>query len=180
MNQIKEFFQYIFGNLKFWIIVQPWEQGMRVRNGKHIKMLKPGMYFRIPYFDSVYVQECRLRVCMMSMQTLTSKDKATITMNGSIGYSIDNIEKLYNTLYHPEITISNMVMSEAAQYIYNHNAAEITPDLISEAVMKQIDMLDYGIRFEYYKVTNFAAIRAYRFIQDQSWTDNSLRLDEKK
>lgn len=180
MSNLKEFFQYIFGNLKFWIIVQPWEQGLRVRNGKHITLLNKGIYFRIPYFDSVYVQECRLRVCMMSMQTLTSKDNQTITMNGSIGYSIVDIEKLYNTLYHPELTITNIVMSETAEYVYNTNAKEATPEQISESVMAKLNSFDYGLRFEYYKITNFAAIRAYRLIQDQSWYDNSLKLDERK
>lgn len=180
MNQVKEFFQYIFGNLKFWIIVQPWEKGIRVRKGKHIKKLSAGIYFVIPYLDSVYVQECRLRVCSMSMQTLTSKDRATITMNGSIGYSIKDIEKLYNTLYHPEMTIANIVMSETAEFVYANDAIDTKPADIQNAVMKKLQATDYGLNFQYYKVTNFAMIKAFRLIQDQSWYDSSFRLDEKK
>lgn len=88
MNQIKEFLQWIFDAMKFWVIIQPWESALRVRLGKGVKKLSGGIYFRIPYLDSVYVQENRLRVCSMSMQTLTSKDAHTITIEGSVGYVI--------------------------------------------------------------------------------------------
>jgi len=108
MNQIKDFFEYIFNAIKIWIIVQPWQQGIRVRAGKNTKILFPGVYFRIPYVDSVYVQESRLRIASMPIQTCTSKDLKTVTINASIGYSISCIKTLYNTLYHPEITITNM------------------------------------------------------------------------
>jgi regulator of protease activity HflC (stomatin/prohibitin superfamily) len=62
MYQVKEFFEYIFNAVKIWIIIQPWQQGLRVRNGKDVKLLNGGIYFKLPYFDSVYVQETRLRV----------------------------------------------------------------------------------------------------------------------
>ena len=74
MNQIKDFFEYIFQSIKIWVIVQPWEKGIIVRNGKHTRLISKGIYFRIPYFDSVFIQESRLRVCSLPVQTLTSKD----------------------------------------------------------------------------------------------------------
>ena len=59
MNQVKDFFEYIFNAVKIWIIVQPWQTGIRVRNGKQVKKLTGGIYFRLPYFDSVFIQENR-------------------------------------------------------------------------------------------------------------------------
>jgi regulator of protease activity HflC (stomatin/prohibitin superfamily) len=181
MNQIKDFFEYIFNSIKIWIIVQPWEQGIRVRRGKFIKKLSSGMYFRIPYFDSVYVQETRLRMIQLCLQTLTSKDLKTVTINSSLGYSITNIELLYNTLYHPEGTISNMAMSEISDFIFQHNLSDIHPSSIEEAVLKKLNAEDYGLKFEYFRITNFAAVRTFRLIQDsQSWVDNRLSMDQKK
>ncbi|MEC4051142.1 SPFH domain-containing protein [Flavobacterium sp. SUN046] len=181
MNQIKDFFEYIFNAIKIWIIVQPWEQGIRVRKGKKIKKLEGGMYFRIPYLDSVYIQECRLRMVQVCLQTLTSKDLKTITINSALGYSIVDIEKLYQTLYHPEGTLTNIAMSEVSDFIYNNNIDNITPLKIEEAVLKKLNISDYGLKFEYFKVTNFASVRTFRIIQDgQSWVDNGLKLDNKK
>lgn len=181
MNQIKDFFEYIFNSIKIWVIIQPWEQGIRVRSGQDIKKLNPGLHFKVPYYDSVYVQECRLRVVSLCIQTLTTKDLKTVTINSSFGYSIEDIEKLYLTLFHPEGTISNIAMSEVANFIFNNNLSDITPENIEKYVLTKLNINDYGIKFEYFKTMSFAVIRAYRLIQDgQSWVDNSLVMDKKK
>jgi regulator of protease activity HflC (stomatin/prohibitin superfamily) len=179
MNQVKDFFDYIINAIKIWVIVQPWEQGLIVRCGKKTRILVPGIYFRIPYFDSVYIQESRLRVVDLPVQTVTSKDLKTITLSSSIGYSIISIENLYNTLFHPELTILNMVMSEVAYFVHENNMAEVTPENIEKWVLEKIDAKKYGLKFEYFKLINFAVVRTYRLIQDQSWTSEGLRMDKK-
>lgn len=180
MNQVKDFFEYIFNAIKIWIIVQPWQTGIRVRNGKTIKKLIGGIYFRLPYFDSVFIQENRLRVTEMPMQTLTSKDIKTITLNSSFGYSISDIQKLYETLYHPEKTLQNIAMSEVANFIWNNELYSITPESLENAVLQKLKADDYGINFEYFRITNFAVVRTYRLIQDQSWISEGLIMNDKK
>lgn len=180
MNQVQQFFEYIFNCIKIWVIVQPWETGIRVRNGKKIKRLSPGIYFRLPYFDSLYIQENRLRVCSMPVQTLTSKDHKTITMNGAIGYTIKDIQKLYETLFHPETTISNITMSEVADFAFLNNIGDITPKSIEKAVLDKLNADDYGLEFKYFRITNFAVVRSYRLIQDQSWISEGLTMDDKR
>lgn len=180
MGQIKEFFEYIFNAIKIWIIVQPWQTGIRVRNGNKIKKLKNGIYFRIPYFDSLYIQENRLRVVSMPVQTLTSKDFKTVTLNGAIGYMIDDIEQLYKKLYHPETTISNIVMSEVAEFIFKNEMKEVSPEQIEKSVLIKLNADNYGLKFEYFRITNFAVVNTYRLIQDQSWISEGLMMNEKK
>lgn len=180
MNQIKDFFEYIFNSIKVWVIVQPWQQGLRVRNGKHILKLQGGIYFRIPYLDSIYIQETRLRVASLPIQTLTSKDLKTVTISGSIGYSITDLETLYNSLYHPETTISNMAMSEMSDFVFKNNMADINPAKIEEAVLAKLNAENFGLKFEYFKVTSFAVVRTLRLIQDQSWLSEGLDMDKKK
>ncbi|MES2287303.1 MAG: SPFH domain-containing protein [Bacteroidota bacterium] len=181
MNNLKEFFQWFLDGVKIWVKVEPWEQGIRVRKGRQIKKLKAGLYFKIPYIDSVYIQEVRSRSCDLSIQTLTTKDLKTLTINSSIMYSITNIEKLYNTLYQPEATLSNIAASKVANFVFTHTLAQITPEHIQTEVLKLLNSVDYGIKFESYQITNFAAVRTYRLIQDgQSWTSDSLKMTDKK
>jgi len=180
MNQVQQFIEYISNAFKIWVIIQPWEQGLRVRNGKRIKRLKKGIYFKIPYFDSVYVQEVRLRVRDMPIQTVTSKDGVTITLNSAIGYSITNLEKLYQTLYMPDVTLQNIAMSANAEIIATTNASEITPQKMESEVLKKLRADDYGLSFEYFKITSYAVVKTFRLIQDQTWTDDGFTLDKKK
>ena len=181
MNQIKEFFEYIFNAIKIWVIVQPWEQGLRVRAGKKKKLLYPGIYFRIPYLDAVYVQEVRLRMISLSIQTITTADGQTLTINSSLGYLIEDIEKMYDTLFHPEGTISDMAMSETSSYVFSNKLADINPSEIEKAVLEKLSAQDYGIKFKYFRLTNFAAVKTFRLIQDhQSWIDNTVDMTNKR
>ena len=181
MNQIKDFFEYVFNVFKIWIIIQPWEQGLIVRKGERVRKVNGGIYFKIPYLDSVYVQETRTRMVQACLQTLTTKDGKTITLNSAFGYKIKDLEKLYSSLYHPEGTLTNMVMGYVSDFIWTNEAIEITPSGIENAVLDKLKDTDYGLTFEYFKVTNFASVRTFRLIQDsQSWIDNGLKLDEKK
>ena len=180
MNQIQQFFDYILNAIKIWIIVQPWQTGIRVRAGKRIKKLNGGIYFRIPYFDSVYIQENRLRVASMPVQTLTSSDFKTITINGALGYIINDIEKLYEKLYHPDTTIVNITMSVVADFIFKNKVEDIDSKKIEKEVLLKLNDADYGLTFEYYKVTNFAVVKTFRLIQDQSWISEGVDMTAKK
>lgn len=181
MNQVKEFFEYIFNSFKFLVIVQPWEKGIRVRSGKTIKKLDSGIFFKIPYIDSVYVQETRMRMTQMCMQTLTTKDGHTLTINSSLGWCFLDVYKVYDTICHIEGTISNLSMSITAEYVFNHQLKEIKPKEIEDAVLNELKKHDYGLGFDYFKLTNFASVKTFRLIQDsQSWTENGVKLTEKK
>ncbi|HMI01835.1 MAG TPA: SPFH domain-containing protein [Pedobacter sp.] len=180
MGSIKEFLEYILNAIKIWIIIQPWEKGLRVRMGKSITKLNGGIYFRIPYLDSVFIQSVRLRVVSMPMQTLTSKDLQTVTLNSAMGYSICNIEKMYSKLFHPELTLSNMAMSEISDFVYKNDMTDLDPHLIEQAVIKKLSADDYGINVEYFRLTNFAVVRTFRLIQDHSWVGEGISLDVKK
>ena len=180
MGQVQEFIQYILSIIKIWVIVQPWEEGIRVRRGKTIKRLKGGIYFRIPYIDSVYIQEVRLRISTLPVQTLSTKDLKTITLGGAIGYKIVDVEKLYDTLYLPEATVDNLVMSEVSSYIFNKNCEDINPKKLEEGVLNNLDIEENGIKIEYFKLNNFAVTKTLRLIQDRTWSNTSFKLNVKK
>lgn len=180
MNGLKEFIEWILNSFKIWIIIQPWESGLRVRFGKHMKILHKGVYLRIPYFDSIYIQETRLRIVQMSIQTLTTKDLKTVTIEGCVGYTIEDLQKLYNTLYQPESTITNIVKSSLSEFISMNDLDGIHPASIEENIFKKLNFEQNGICIKYFKLQNFAIVKTFRLIQDQSWQSNSLYMNNKK
>lgn len=174
MNSVKELLEYLTNAIKIWVIVQPWEQGIRVRHGHYNKILTPGIHFKIPYFDSVYVQEVRLRMIQLGVQTLSTKDDKTLTVNSSLGYSIEDIKKVYDTIYHPEATVSNMALGEISDIIFNSNLHDLRPAGIEQQVSEKLDLQKYGLRFESLKIIEFAAVRTLRLMQEQSkWIDTT-------
>ena len=54
------------------------------------------------------------------------------------------------------------------------------PDKIEMAVVSKLNNENYGINVEYFRLTNFAVVKTIRLIQDGSWVDVGLNLDQKK
>lgn len=61
MNAFVEILRSFWRCFIWWVVIQPWEQGIRVRLGKKRVRLEPGIHFRIPYLDAVFKQSNRLR-----------------------------------------------------------------------------------------------------------------------
>ncbi len=180
MQYIDSVMKYLSNLFQWWIMIAPWERGIRVRFGNKVKLLNPGFHWRIPFFDSVYVQGIRNRVLSMSLQTISTRDGITITVSGTLSYNMTDIVKMYNTLYHPELTLSNIVMSKISEYITMNDCKECTPSKVGEYVTQMLTKLDYGINFGDVKIINFAIVKTFRLIQDQSWINEGYTLNDKK
>jgi hypothetical protein len=179
MNFLKDTFDFITNLFKWWVIVLPWEKAIRIRLGKQVTLLSDGIHWRIPFFDTVYLQSTRLRVVQMPPQTISTKDKQTLTVVVCAGYSISNIQTLYQKLYQPESTISNIVMGEISEHIFTHDLDDCKPIDIEKKVMVKLNTEDYGIRYEYVKVIGYAIVKTFRLIQDSHWTPDSLNTSTK-
>lgn len=166
------------GNLvKWWVSIMPWEAGLRIKFGKHVTLLGPGIHLRIPLVHTVYRQGTRMRRIDMAVQTITTRDRVAITLGATLGYRIGNIQTLYETLHDAEGTLSNLVQSAIAEYINTHDATECSPHTLEEAVNATLNFQKYGLEDATISLTDFAAVRTYRLIQDTRWGGVTDRLD---
>lgn len=178
MDAINGLFNWLAKALTWWVTVMPWEQGLRIRFGNRIKLLKPGIYIKVPIIDGVYVQTTRLRIIALPIQTVSTLDAKTITVAATGGYAISDIQKLYNNLYHPEITISSFIMGLIADYVAAHNLIDCSPERIAKEVNKElIKYSSYGLTDVSAKIIGYAVVRTYRLISDQHYMDRGMQLD---
>lgn len=176
MNIIKDLIDYLSKLFTWWVIVMPWEQGIRVTLGKKLKLLDKGIYFKLPLIHTIYVQEKRLRVINLPIQTIATKDGHAITISCSVGYSIVDIVKLYSTLYQPDMSICNIISSEISKNIASKKLIECIPSEIEENLNNNIRDIDYGLKYEYVRIINFACVKTFRLIQDQSYIFEGIDL----
>ena len=169
MNEIIQLLRQIIGQFQPWVIVSPWEQAVRVRLGKRIKLLDAGIHLKLPFLDSVYLQSVRLRVAGLYRQTLSTRDGVVITVGGTIGYKIEDIGKLYRTLHHGEGTIANLARVEISNYVTSHKRDECEPERIVNAVNGALDFSQYGLSAVSIAVTDFAIVRTLRLIGDTEY-----------
>lgn len=165
LNSIAAFIQKLF---QWWFLVMPWEQAIQVRRGNIVKLREAGIYFRIPFIDNIYVQTTRMRMIDTPMQTVSTLDGHTLTIKATIGYTICDIEKLYNSLYHPEMTLCSMAMGCVGEYIRDKKVEEVSPALIERHTNDTLTQTKFGLRDVQLKITTFAVVKTFRLIQDGS------------
>lgn len=177
MEIVNQIFGFIGKLLEWWFVVMPWEQAIFVRKGSKVKLLKAGIYFKIPFIDMVFIQTIRTRTIDLPVQTASTIDGKTITMKSFISYSIGDMYKLYNTLAMPELSLSGMVMGGIAEYIRSNESKNVAPKNIETFVNEQINAELYGLKEISIKITSWAEVKTFRLIQDASWQAETLNME---
>ena len=160
-----EIFQRIGQLFHWWIVVLPWEQAIRIRFGKRIKVLRAGIHLKVPVIDVIFRQSVRRRTTLIRQQTMTTLDDKVITIGGGVNYSIENILLLYDSLDQASDVIETEFMGAISKYIRNRKLNDCRPGKMEEEIRKQIDFSGYGLsRMELF-ITDFAVVKTYRLLQ---------------
>lgn len=169
MEIIKILIDKIEALLKWWVVVLPWEQGIRVRLGKRSKILSAGVYFRIPYIDACFVHSTRLHFINLPPQTISTADGKAVTVTVIVGYVLEDIEKMYNNIQSFEATICGIVQSSNTVYISNTPFIDCNVNGIEAHAIESLSRYDWGIKIEKVAVTSFFESRVYRLVSDSAW-----------
>lgn len=158
------FFRQLMQVMTWFVVVAPWEQAIRVRLGKNKRLLSPGFYVRIPFVDRVFKQSVRRRIHVITPQTLTTMDRKIVICGGAVGFAIDDLCKLYDTLESPNDTISSEVAGLISKFIGSKTLTQCTAKNIEAFVAEHLDLMQYGLSGQEFFLMSFASMKAYRFI----------------
>lgn len=164
MSWFREALNAVSQTFKWWFIVAPWEQALRIRGGKHAKLMRAGVHFRIPFWDRVYRKSIRERVCGTTPLVVTSRDGRAYSLRAVVRFSIVDLEQLFNTAHAPDEVIGARVSTLLGQYIASSRSEYISPLAAQDYVNERIDLSAYGLRSTGAEIIDFAAVRTYRLI----------------
>ena len=169
----------IKGLFQWWVLLAPWEQALRVRCGKKVAELGGGLHLRIPLLDRFFVQSVRLRITDCPIQTVTTKDGSTITLKAQLGYRIENLKLLYDTLHDAEGTIMNIAQMEIADHVCENTVVDLgITEIVSAAQDGLAERLAaYGLGDVSVSITDFAIVKTYRLITQDIWVNSGKALD---
>jgi regulator of protease activity HflC (stomatin/prohibitin superfamily) len=169
MNGLIDWLQSVIRSIRPWVTVNPWEQGVRVRLGKHVEVLRAGVHLKIPGVHSVAVLATRVRVMTVPMQTVMSKDGRAVSVAVAIQYQIEDVERVFRSVHHPESTIAYWVQGIIGQQVRLLTAEDVTPEALQEAVMGQLDVAKMGLGSFKVFISDLALVRTYRLLQEGRW-----------
>lgn len=175
MNALSQLLSGMQNLLQWWIVLAPWEAGIRVRGGKTVTVLGAGIHFRIPFLDRFFVQSTRYRITDLPIQTISTEDGHTITLKSQVGYRITDIHRLYETLHGAEATIGSLAQSEISEFVVTRPLADCNPHQIEAVVTSYLGkkLREFGIGAADVTITDYARVKTYRLITQDIYPSQS-------
>ena len=162
---ISEFIRSVFSFLRLWVVVVPWEQCVRVRLGKHVRMLRAGFHFTLPMLDKIYIEKCTMRTSNVYCQSVATRDGYTAVVKAVIQYRIIDLLKLCREVANPEDILIDCVATKVANIICKTDSGELSPEAFNK---ERIGVCIPGLEIERVSVTDLILTRrAYRLVTDK-------------
>lgn len=163
MPQLLEWLSRLFSSWKFWVVVAPWDVGVRVRLGKRAVALNPGPHLRVPFVDEITLVNTRVRVSGAPPVTIAAGDGKARVVSPTIGFRIADPLLAMQRFEHPEVVVLSYAQAEASKAI---KAGECYTALAEEFAGSGIEIL-------FVRYTEDVEVRAFRLMSsDWRVSDN--------
>lgn len=147
-------------------IVDQWEQGVHLRFGKFYRVVYPGLSWKFPFFDQVWVTPVITQTVNLKPQTVTTLDDQTVVLSSIVRYHIVDVEKFLLGVMH-----ANDVLVDTTQGIIR-DIVESTSwdDLVDlgQTVLPEVngEVEKWGIKVQLISFPDLGMITTYRIISD--------------
>ena len=160
-----------------FVIVEQWNGSVQLRFGKFIKVLYPGIHFKIPFFDSVIETPVITQSVNLPSQTLTTLDDESIVLKSIIRYKVSNIQTYLLSVMH-----ANDVLIDTTQGIIRDVVERTTwNDLVdvNETITNEVKeyVFRWGIEVEAVTITDLGIVKSFRIFGDEGQGTKILPTD---
>jgi len=115
MNQIFEWISKLISSFKFWVVVPPWDFGIRVRLGRRGVGMAPGAHWRIPFVDEVLLVNTRLRITVTPTTTINSTETGKCkVLSATVAYRIQDPLLAVMSFATPVVAVQTMAQAQLA------------------------------------------------------------------
>ena len=160
-----------------FVIVEQWNGAVQLRFGKFIKVLYPGIHFKIPFFDSIVECPVITQSVNLPSQTLTTLDEQSIVLKSIIRYKVSNIRTYLLGVMH-----ANDVLIDTTQGMIR-DVVELTTwdDLVdvNETITDKVKeyVVRWGIEVEAVTITDLGIVKSFRIFGDEAHKTTILPTD---
>lgn len=176
MNWLTTVLQGAMRPLKWWIVIAPWELGVRVRGGKTAALLKPGIRLRVPYLDRIFIQSVRLRTIIDTNINTTSRDGKCVTLSLAISFAVVDVLALYNAASTPMQTLKSDAAAALVHLVSCRKAQDLDASSIGLEVFKRLfeTAEQFGLGEFDVKLTGISVSRVFRVLNNDYSSDAAL------
>jgi regulator of protease activity HflC (stomatin/prohibitin superfamily) len=168
LDKLIDFLLSILDKLLPFKIINQTDRGVRLRFGKYIEILSPGLKWKIPFFDEIINITTVWTTLSLPSQSLTTKDQKDVVVKAIVKYKILDIEIFALEVWDAIDAISDMTQGIVFEVVRDKTWEELqSPDLkdfISKKARKEAKR--WGIEIETVTLSDLAKITSIRLLND--------------
>lgn len=156
-------------------IVDQWEKGVHLRFGKFMKVVNPGLNWKIPFFDQILTTPVITQTVNLKSQTVTSLDEKSVVLSSIVRYHIHDVEKFLLGVMHANDVLVDTTQGIIRDIVEGTNWEDLFDlgNIVRPEVNEQVEK--WGITVQQVSFPDLGEIKTYRIIND-SFRDNTLPL----
>lgn len=143
---------------KLWVVVPPWEIGVRVRLGRNAVALPPGLHLQVPLVDAITLVNTRTRIISTPPVTLT-EGRFSRTRTAVVDYRIADPLRAMMAFSQPGTAVQARAQGMVSDLL---TGPEVQQKLASE-------LAGAGIVVERVKLVEDLLARPFRILQHSTW-----------
>jgi regulator of protease activity HflC (stomatin/prohibitin superfamily) len=160
--------------LNFWNDLMPityineWEQAVYLRFGKFVKIVGPGLVWKIPFVDKLWATPVITQTVHLQPQTLTTLDEHNIVLKSIVRYHVSDSKKfLLNVMHASDVLVDTTqgIIRDTVEKTNWYDLENVNDTLTIEA-SKAVS--DWGIEIERVTLTDLGIINTYRIMTDST------------
>ncbi len=149
-----------------WTTIDPWELALRVRWGRRLKALKPGVRVCLPFIDRVILEPATLQTVNIADQTIVTMDRVNASVSGVIKYWVRDLESLWFAVHDSDDTIANTALEAVAAHVAMQDFVDLYPVPLGKKVQRSLrqEVKSWGIEVKSFRITDLADSTVHRIM----------------
>ncbi len=147
-----EAFEYV----KPWAVVLEWQTGVMLRCGRYRRILRPGYYWKMPFFEYAEIHDTAITTFRLHAQSYMGR-----TVRGTLKYRIHNIKPFVCDIFSEE----NLLRDTSMAHIKRGMVEGISEEEILDRIRKEVT--PYGFKIFRLTLIEDVEARSYRVLLDQ-------------
>jgi regulator of protease activity HflC (stomatin/prohibitin superfamily) len=160
---------------QFATVVEAYQRGVKLRLGKYVKDVGPGIHFYIPFWiEKILTEDVVTETRRIKPQSLTTKDDRSVVLSAVITFSISDVK-----VFLLEVEGRNNVVEDAStgaisEFIMKRTWGELVALNISNELSKIVrqQAKKYGVNIINVQLADFTVCPSLRLLQSQSYNND--------
>ena len=177
LDKLVEFLTRFSNQLMPWVIVEEWNGAVHLRFGKWIQTLRPGLHFKIPFFDSIIECPVITQSINLPSQTLTTLDEQSIVLKSIIRYRVSNVRTyLLKVMHATDVLIDTTqgMIRDIVEVTTWEDLVDVNHQITDE--VKEF-VVKWGIEVEAVTITDLGIVKSFRIFGDEAHKTTILPID---